>query len=203
MNLSMVNIIINEAAVTAVNEFKSFKGYGVDFFVEASSSNGSVYFQIVVYDDAARSYSRYIHEGDHVKVTGFLKTKPYKKKNGCDGLSLIIERPNEFRKISGSNSELQLPQQPTENEPLSLEDIIEMESAVPASAVTADNTENEEHECFPPKKADTALQELQAETASQNTQSTANSKLEKFTIDGQTYEAYIDDSSPDENDLPF
>ncbi len=103
-------------------------------------------------------------------MTGDLKVKVYRKKDGTDGTALIIERPSEFRKIRSSNSEPQLPQQSVANEPLSLEDIMEME-AVSASATTADNNSGqEEHECLTPAEADTAPQEPHAETAPQSKQ---------------------------------
>ena len=42
MNNSNISLPINKATVTAVHEFNSFKGYGVDFFIEAQTSNGTV-----------------------------------------------------------------------------------------------------------------------------------------------------------------
>lgn len=114
LTMSEVNVNINSAAVTAIHEFNSFMGYGVDFYIEARSSIGTVYLQVVVYDNEARSYCRYIHEGDYVRVTGDLKTDKYKKKDGTEGISLIIERPVSFSKIVGSDSESQLLQQTKE-----------------------------------------------------------------------------------------
>ena len=103
-----VYVNINEATVTAVNEFNSFKGYGVDFFIEVKGSNGTVYLQVVLYDNIARRNYGYIHAGDHVKVTGDLKVKPYEKKDGTAGTALIIERPISFSKIVSGYSEPQL-----------------------------------------------------------------------------------------------
>lgn len=107
--MSEVNVNINKAAVTAVHEFNSFKGYGVDFFIEVKSSNGTVYLQVVLYDDIACSFSGNIRVGDHVRVTGDLKVKPYEKKDGTAGTALIIERPVSFSKVVSGYSEPQLP----------------------------------------------------------------------------------------------
>ncbi len=190
--MSQVNVTIEEAAVTAVHEFNSFKGYGADFYVEAQSSNSTVYLQVVVYDDEARSYCRYIHEGDYVRITGDLKTKPYRKKDGTEGLSLIIERPVVFSKIVSGNSKPQLQQQ-TEK---SIETVSSEEQNQDENAVTADNTsyydqfkdysDVDPFDYYPEElekiikhieeykkqnktssAADTAPQELNAETASQ------------------------------------
>ena len=168
MSLSFVNINIDEAAVTAVHEFQSNMGFGADFFVKARNSRDEEYFQVVVYDNEARSYCRYIHEGDHVRVTGILTTKPYKKKNGENGLSLILERPTAFRKIASGNSNQQLQQQDIES--LSLEDIIEAESAMAATAVSAENkVEHNENSQSITTEAETALQNPHAVTADQQT----------------------------------
>lgn len=105
--MSNINVSIIEAVVTAVHEFNCLKGYGVDYFVEVQSSNSTVYLQIVVYDNDARSYCQYIHEGDSINVTGDLKVKVYKKKDGTDGIALIIERPVSFSKIDHSKDKPQ------------------------------------------------------------------------------------------------
>lgn len=171
MSLSFANINIDEAAVTAVNEFNSKIGYGVDFYVKARNSRDVEYFQVVVYDDEARSYCRHIHEGDHVRVTGIMTTKPYKKKNGENGLQLIIERPLDFRKYSSGNSEQQLLQKDYQFEAPSLKDIIDAENAVSASAITAgnDTNRNEDSRCVS-TEAVTAVQNPHEETAQQHTE---------------------------------
>ena len=193
--MSEVNININSAAVTAIHEFKSFKGYGVDFYIEAQSSNGTVYFQVVLYDDTACNYCRYIHEGDYVRVTGDLKTKPYRKKDGTEGLSLIIERPVVFSKIAGCNRIEQLQQNAAKCiETASSEEQSQDKNAVPADDASyydrfKDYSDVDPFEYEPeelekiikhieeykkqantvtiPVEADTALQELKTETASQ------------------------------------
>ena len=103
--MSSVNININEAAVTAVREFNSFKGYGLDIFIEAQSSDCTLYLQVTLYDNEARRNSPYVRVGDHVKVAGTLKYKPYTKKDGTAGHSLLIERPVTFTKTGSGNSE--------------------------------------------------------------------------------------------------
>ena len=130
--MSNVNININEAAVTAVKEFRSSLGYGVDFYIEACSSNGTVYLQVVAYDEEARSYSRAIHQGDCVRVTGDLKVKVYPKKDGTAGCSLLIERPKVFTRITCSNSEQTL-RDTSDNS----DNAREISDAVTASAETA------------------------------------------------------------------
>ena len=166
--MSEVNVNINEAAVTAVHEFNSFKGYGVDFFIEVHGSNGTVYLQVVVYDDTARRYSSYIHVGDHVSVIGDLKVKSYAKKDRTAGTALIIERPVTFFKIVSGNSEQQLLQDDSQYEALSLEDIIEAENAATAAAISAENkVENNENSQSKTAEAEIALQNPQAETAEQ------------------------------------
>ncbi len=105
--MATVDVNINEAAVTAVHEFKSYMGYGVDFYIETQSSDCTLYLQVVVYDEEARKKHSYIHEGDYIKVTGALKDKPYQKKDGTAGHSLLIEKPVIFDKIVGRNCEQQ------------------------------------------------------------------------------------------------
>lgn len=138
MNNSNIILPISKATVTAVHEFKSFKGYGVDFYIEAQTSNGTVYLQIVTYDDMARSYCQHIHAGDEVQITGALKVKTYQKKDGTAGTALIIERPTAFAKIASGNR-MQLPQDTTGNE-TPKEMNTRTENAVSASAVTADHS---------------------------------------------------------------
>lgn len=133
--MSQVDVNINEAVVTAVHEFKSFKGYGVDFFVEARSTKGTVFLQVVTYDNEARSYCQYIHEGDYVRVTGDLTVKVYKKKDGTEGTALTIERPVSFSKIVRSDSKLQLLQDIVDSKTQSN---VQITDTVTANAVSAD-----------------------------------------------------------------
>lgn len=170
MDMENVMVTIKDAAVTAVREFRSFKGYGVDFYIEAMSGNSPLYFQVVFYDDIARSYCRNIHEGDHVKVTGSFRDKIYRKNDGTDGHSLLMERPKVFAKTAGGNSEQQLPQQDNQHEAQSSEDIIEAENAATAAAISAENVaeNNENSQCIT-EKAETALQDPHAVTAEQQT----------------------------------
>ncbi len=114
--MQKANIHLPEAVVTVVCEFRSNLGYGARFNVEASSGTGSVFFEVVTYDNEARGYCKYIHEGDSVEVTGFLKAKPYRKKDGTTGISLVIERPESFRKVASSNSNSQLTQDSSDSE---------------------------------------------------------------------------------------
>lgn len=103
--MSQVNVNIDKATVTAIHRFRSFRGEGIDFYVEAKSSNCTVYLQIVLYDGDARSaLVNSIHEGDNVRVTGDLKVKSYLKLDGTPACSLIIERPVVFTKIVTGNS---------------------------------------------------------------------------------------------------
>ena len=106
--MATVDVSINEAVVTAVREFNSFKGYGVDVFIVVQSSDCTLYLQVVLYDNEARRNKPNIHEGDYVRVAGILKDKPYIKKDGTAGHSLLIERPVTFAKIDGRNSVQQL-----------------------------------------------------------------------------------------------
>ena len=133
--MANVNINIIEATVTAVHEFRSVRGFGADFFIEAQSSDCTVYLQVVVYDNEARSYCQYIHEGDYVRVTGDLKVKVYKKKDGTEGTALIIERPVSFSKIVRSNSKSQLLQNTHDGK---TQNIVQSTNAVTANAVSAD-----------------------------------------------------------------
>ncbi len=203
MDMDNVIVTIKDAAVTAVHEFRSFKGYGVDFYIEAMSGNSPVYFQVVFYDDIARSYCRNIHEGDHVKVTGSFRDKIYRKKDGTDGHISLMERPKVFAKTACSNSEQQV-QPSTANEKAisdtqyqddpgeqpsyfdSDEFWAEVEKAKAASAATAEN-------------ADAADKDDQ-----KNNRPTVNSdpKLKTFIIDGQKFEAYENDDT-DDFDSPF
>ena len=221
--MNNITININEAAVTAIHEFNSIKGYGVDFYIEAKSSNGTVYFQIVTYDNEARSYCRYIHEGDYVRVTGELKTKPYRKKDGTEGLSLLIERPVLFSKIASSNSKPQFQQQAEK----SIETESSEEQNQDKNAVTADDTSYYEKfkdysdienpwEYAPEElekifrhieeykkqtrtslAADTALQELHTETASQYKPESSYSE------DSSGKTQYPPTIPEDEDDMPF
>ena len=131
--MSTVDININEAKVTAINEFTSRMGYGLDVFIEAKSSYCTVYLQVVIYDDEARKTHSSICEGDYVRVTGMLKEKTYTKKDGSAGYSLIIEKPVVFSKIVVSNGELQSPQA-TDNSKKT-----EASSAGEVSALSAEN----------------------------------------------------------------
>lgn len=97
--------------------------------IEAQSSNGTVYLQVVVYDEEARNDCRVIHEGDTVKVTGVLSVKPYQKKDGTVGTAVTIERPTLFVKIASNNCHPQLLQQ--------TEETINNESSDDKNAVTA------------------------------------------------------------------
>ena len=133
--MANVNININEAAVTAVHEFRSVRGYGVDFYIEAQSSDCTVYLQVVTYDNEARSYCQYIHEGDYVRVTGDLKVKVYKKKDGTEGTALIIERPVSFSKLVRDNSKPQLLHGTPDSK---IQKSIQTTTAVTAKAVPAD-----------------------------------------------------------------
>jgi len=202
--MSNVNIYINEAAVTAIHEFNSFKGYGVDYFVEAQSCNGTVYLQVVAYDNEARSYCQYIHEGDYVRVTGDLKVKVYKKKDGTDGTALIIEKPIVFSKIISGNSSQQLLQNNEENRKKESEDNRQNPNAVTATAVPAEN--KDKHGFI----TDTVSEKNAGTTALNESDSDQSyPRLKKIIIDGTVYEAYDDDDpdeayeSPKEDDLPF
>ena len=112
--MSTVNVNINEAAVTAVKKFTTFKGVGADFYIEARSSKCTVYLQVVLYDAEATRALSSICEGDSVTVAGDLKDKPYHLKNGAEGHSLVVERPAVFMKLIRRNSEPQLLQQADE-----------------------------------------------------------------------------------------
>ena len=105
--MSSVNVNIKEAAVTAVNKFTTNKGVGADFYIEARSSYCTVYLQVVLYDTEATRALSSICEGDTVTVTGVLKDKPYSKKDGTAGHSLLVERPTVFVKIACGNRGLQ------------------------------------------------------------------------------------------------
>ncbi len=142
--MQRANIHLPEAVVTEVREFHSQLGYGIDFRVEASSGNGRIYFEVVTYDNEARSYCSYIHEGDSVQVTGYLKAKPYQKKDGTAAISLVIERPDSIRKVFSGNRNPQVPQDSSNgrnNNPSREIDAVTAtavtDTAVTASAVTA------------------------------------------------------------------
>ena len=105
--MSEININIYKAVVTAIKEFNTCKGYGVDFYVEAKCSDCTVYLQIVFYDRAAQLYYKSVHEGDYVIVSGTLKVKPYIKKDGTTGCSLLIEKPTDFCLMTVNKSEKQ------------------------------------------------------------------------------------------------
>lgn len=191
--MSNVNINIKEAAVTAVNRFTTFKGIGADFYIEARSSNCTVYLQVVLYDTEATRALSSICIGDCVTVAGDLKDKPYPKKDGTEGHSLLVERPSLFRKIAGGNSEQQLPQQANDHS-ASAEYHGEMMNAVTANAESRNKSEEFDQTEKSDKPAATVIQQPAG----------SNSKLIQFTIDGQTYEAYeTDDSLPYEDELPF
>lgn len=208
--MSNINIHIEDGTVTGIREFTSRIGYGADFFVEAKGDKCTVYFQVTVYDDTARSYRSYIHEGDHVIVTGDLKDKVYKKSDGSEGHSLIIERPINLRKIVRGTSGMQVPQNNTEDEDDFLDLIFGEDEAATVSAVTAsENGDNlTRNEIISAEEnADTARQEPQAETAK------AESKVESvLEIPQKRPSTYADPSGrtqyplatpKDEEDLPF
>lgn len=141
--MKKADIILEEAVVTAIRDFRSHLGFGVDFHVEASSGNGSIYFEVVTYDNEARSYCKYIHEGDCVRVTGVLKVKPYQKKDGTAAISLVIERPDSIRKVFCGNCNPQVPQDSSGggiNNPFDEVDAVTAtavtDSAIPASEGT-------------------------------------------------------------------
>ena len=134
-----VKLYINEAAVTAVHEFNSYKGYGVDFFIAARSNYSTLYLQVVLYDNEARRYSNIIHKGDNIMVEGSLKVKPYSKSDDTAGYSLVIEKPVVFRKANSSTSDQQSQQIPNERDGTSHESITQITSAESASAVTAED----------------------------------------------------------------
>ena len=136
--MSTVNIEIKEAIVTSVREFNTRKGPGLCCNIEASSHIGTVYLEVVLYDGDALRISGLIHEGDIVTVSGYLKDKPYTKRDGTSGNSILIERPTAFAKIASGNR-MQLPQDTTGNE-TPKEMNTRTENAVSASAVTADNS---------------------------------------------------------------
>lgn len=117
--MSKVNINVQEAVVTAINKFSSYKGFGADFFVGAQSCNGTVYLQVTLYDSEARRNCDYIHEGDKVRITGDMKVKPYIKKDGTAGCSLIVERPIVFSKIISGNCDQQSQRFPEESDRIS------------------------------------------------------------------------------------
>ncbi len=207
MSLSLVDVNINEATVTAVHEFHSIKGYGVDFYVEARSNNGAVFLQIIVYDNEARNYCRYIHEGDHVKVTGNMTVKPYAKKDGTTGCSFVVERPIMFRKIVGWNSEQQLLQRGNQVETPSLEDIVAAENAITATAISADNkSDNNDKLQHKTNETETALQNPHTVTAEQQNKE-LNEQISR--IETKRYpplrfsSEYRQPTPEDEDDLPF
>lgn len=183
--MSQVEVNINEAKVTAVNAFKSRMGDGIDVYIEAKSSYCTIYLQVVLYDDEARKTNSSIREGDYVRAAGMLKEKTYTKKDGTVGYSLIIEKPTLFSKIVSENCSQQVPHQTSSNvvSPSECDELTT--DAVPESAITADITGHEESEnaMYVPIYAST-------------------SKLKKFIIDGQIYEAYDNDDDA-EDDLPF
>ena len=176
--MGTVDVNINEAAVTAVHEFGSYKGWGIDFFIKVQSSDCTVYLQVVLYDEEARRKSSYIHEGDFVRVVGILKDKPYQKKDGTAGHSLLIERPIVFDKIVGRNSNPQKLHYSEQNG---------LSGSVSALAETAESEKKQELS----KAADIAETEMQ-ESASQGTTGYSNG-LKKIVIDDITYEAYEND----------
>ena len=88
-----VNVNTKKATVIDVHSFQTRQGYGVDFYVEANSGIGTVYLQIVLYDDRARKATANIQKGDLLDISGCLKHKTYQKKDGSTGSSLVIENP--------------------------------------------------------------------------------------------------------------
>jgi len=130
--MSQVNVNVNEAIVAAVKEFNTFKGYGVDFYVQAHSSSGTVILQVVLYDNEARSYCQNIHVGDTVSITGNLKVKIYRKADGAEGFSLVIEKPVSFTRIASGSSKQLLQTSETDNKEKS-----EAEEEVTITARTA------------------------------------------------------------------
>ena len=88
-----------KGTVTLVKDFHSSQGYGVDFYVEDKDAMGTVYLQVVAYDDTARTYFSDIKENDHVRGNGRLKVRPYTKRDGSHAMSLIVENPECFEKV--------------------------------------------------------------------------------------------------------
>ena len=139
--MSKVNVNIDEAIVTAVHKFRSSKGEGIDFYVEAKSSNCTVYLQIVLYDEEARSRMvNSIQKGDSVRVTGQLKLKSYQKSDATAGCSLVIERPEVFSIIAGRKNEQQFQhaipnysEEQTEHESRSANNILKAEDTLDES----------------------------------------------------------------------
>lgn len=102
--MSNVLVDIQSATVTSIREFNTYKGYGVDFYIKAQGTECTVYLQVVLFDREARNQFSFFNEGDTVRVAGILKDRPYLKKDGTPGHSLIIENPGVFHKIITSNN---------------------------------------------------------------------------------------------------
>lgn len=200
--MGTVDVNINEAAVTAVHEFRSFKGYGVDFFIEVRSSNCTVYLQVVLYDEDARRNRNFILEGDNVKVAGTLKVKTYRKKDGSEGHSLIIERPVLFAKTAGRNSEPQSKHNTPAEDTRQVSSLYQYMNAVTA----CDKQEDTDSDFWDDVEAAYAAKQQETACQSSQPQKFGNKPgLQKIVIDGKIYETYVtdDNGSPDEDDLPF
>ncbi len=199
-------IHLPEAVVTLVCEFRSKLGYGVRFNVEASSGNGIIYFELVTYDNEARSYCKYIHEGDSVEATGTLKAKPYRKKDGTTGLSLVIERPESIKKVTSSNRNPQLPQDSADN---ITTNPFQGKDAVTASAVSA-SEETVTAETASSERAFAITDELIDDTCNNNedlyvSPVDAAKGLRKFMMNGVVYESWEQPIDPnfESEELPL
>lgn len=185
--MSHVDVNIKEARVTALNAFKSSMGDGLDVFIEAKCSYCTVYLQVVLYDDEACRMRSSICEGDYVRVTGILKEKTYTKKDGTAGYALIIERPTVFAKKAGSDCSPQVMQKPSTDTTSPSEKPEQATNAETASAVTADEVEQDKND----------NPDIPAANPTSST-----SKLKTFTMDGQVYE-FCDIDNDSEYDSPF
>ena len=114
----MENLIvtINEATITNMHEVHSNQGYGLDIFIRAENDAGTVYLQIVLYDDRARAAYRSVQVGNCIKLSGQLKVKNYSKKDGTTGLSLVVENPSPINIIPHRNNESQRQDQPSSSD---------------------------------------------------------------------------------------
>ena len=91
-----VEVNTKKATVTKVCPFQTRMGPGVNFYVEAKSDIGTVYLQVVLYDERARKALLDIHKDNLLDISGSLKYQMYQKKDGTTGYSLVIENPEQL-----------------------------------------------------------------------------------------------------------
>ena len=196
--MSEVNVNIDKAEVTQIREFCSSKGYGIDIYVTAKSSDCTVYLQIVLYDERARKGYNIVHVGDILTVKGILKVKNYPKNDGTTGWSLTIENPEYLCQVqNSSNSIPQLPQQTEDNKNRITEANACSVDAVSASAVSADE----------PAADNPGIKDRVADTKQEQDAGREKGgvrilevhpfkKLVKYMVDGQVYESYSEEEPP-------